>query len=102
MVIRIQNVNILHLNATYTNRMTKGSKHTVANMEKPAVINSYMASKNRRKSNRTLPPFSCEYSDNLLEYSLAMINLFGVTILYSGQTHLGNTIYKVIEFCIGW
>ena len=68
--------------------MTNGSAHIMAKVEKPAVINSYKARKNRRKSSRTLPPFSCEYSDILLEYTLAMIYLFGVTILHSGQSHL--------------
>jgi hypothetical protein len=60
-------VNILHVNAAYTNKMRNGNKHTTANAEKPEVINEYMASKNRRKSNKTLPPFSWVYPDNILE-----------------------------------
>ncbi len=32
-----------------------------ANAENPDVANSYNASKNKRKSNNTLPPFSREY-----------------------------------------
>ena len=34
-----------------------GMRHMIAKALKPAVINSYIESKNRRKSNNTLPPF---------------------------------------------
>ena len=43
------------------NKTTIGRMHTIANVGKPELTNSYSASKNRRKSNNTLPPFSLEY-----------------------------------------
>jgi hypothetical protein len=52
--------------------MTNGERHITANALKPALINSKMASANRRKSNATLPPFSWVYSDSLFEDILAI------------------------------
>ena len=51
-------VNIFHLNAAYTNNNNNGNKQTIVKVWKPAVINSYIASENKRKSNSTLPLFS--------------------------------------------
>lgn len=45
--------------------------HTIANVGKPELTNSYSASKNRRKSNNTLPPFSREYVMYVLVIYLA-------------------------------
>ena len=42
-----------------------GIMQTIANAEKPDVTNSYSASKNKRKSSNTLPPFSREYVLNV-------------------------------------
>ena len=67
-----QNVSIFHRNAANIYNMMSGKIHIATNAGKPAVANSYIASKNRRKSNRTLPPFSCEYSDSLFEELLAI------------------------------
>jgi hypothetical protein len=39
----------------------------IAKGAKPAVMNSYMASKNRRKSMDTLPPFLLVYDLNVVE-----------------------------------
>jgi hypothetical protein len=61
-----------HLKRTYTAKMSKGERQIIAKAGNPALINWYMASKNRRKSNRTLPPFSWVYSDSLLEITLAI------------------------------
>ena len=67
MMINVQKVNILHLNAANTYRDNNGKMHINANVGNPAVLSSYSARENRRKSNKTLPPFSWVYSDNLLE-----------------------------------
>jgi len=47
------------------NNTTKGNMQTMAKALKPAVTNSYIANKNRRKSNNTLPLFSDVYADML-------------------------------------
>ena len=59
--MRVQNVNILQRNAVYIYSIANGNKHIIMKLEIPAVANRYNASKNRRKSNNTLPPFSREY-----------------------------------------
>ena len=43
-------------------RIITGIKQTIANKLKPTEINRAIASKNRRKSSKTLPPFSFAYS----------------------------------------
>ena len=58
----VQNVSICHRKATYIAGIIKGSRQTIANAGNPAVTNWYIAKKNRRKSNITLPPFSREYA----------------------------------------
>jgi ABC-type hemin transport system substrate-binding protein len=57
-VIRSQNVNILHLNAAYTKSIIRGDIQMIAKVVNPLDTSWYIASKNRRKSSRTLPPFS--------------------------------------------
>ncbi len=52
--------------------MTNGIKTTIAIPLIPELTNEYKLSKNRRKSNKTLPPFSWVYSDSLFEYTLAI------------------------------
>ncbi len=56
--ISVQKTAIFHLNAAYTKRIANGDKQIIANELKPALMNSYIASANRRKSNATLPPLS--------------------------------------------
>ena len=46
---------------------TNGRRQIIAKTGSPAVKNSYMAKENRRKSKRTLPPFSWVNSDILFE-----------------------------------
>ena len=41
--------------------MSNGIMHIIANVLKPATMKLYIASKNRRKSNNTLPPCSWAY-----------------------------------------
>jgi hypothetical protein len=55
-------VNILNRNAKYIYKIINGIKHTNAKTGNPAVTNEYNASKNKRKSNNTLPLFSREYA----------------------------------------
>jgi len=64
---KVQNVNILYLKATYTNRTEKGKAVTIAIPLMPEFLSEYKLSKNKRKSNITLPPFSLAYPDILFE-----------------------------------
>ena len=61
-MIKVQNANILYLNFKYPNNTKKGSMQMMAKAGKLAVTNWYIAKKNKRKSNNTLPPFSREYA----------------------------------------
>ena len=52
--------------------MANGDRQMIAKALNPVLMNRKMASANRRKSNITLPPLSCVYSDILFEYTLAI------------------------------
>jgi hypothetical protein len=57
----------LYENAKYTKIMDKGIAIIIAIPVIPEFLKEYKLSKNRRKSNNTLPPFSWAYSENLFE-----------------------------------
>ena len=78
MKISNQNADILHLNTAIAPNTRSGIKHTIANALKPAVINWYIANKNKRKSNNTLPPFSREYVEMLVVIYFAW--LFSIAV----------------------
>ncbi len=61
-MIKVQNANIRYLNVQYPNNTIKGRTQIMAKAGNPAVTNWYIAKKNKRKSNITLPPFSREYA----------------------------------------
>ena len=77
-----------------TRSAIKGMRHIIAKAEKPAVINSYMASKNRRKSRDTLPPFSLVYV--LSAFAIYLACSFSVAVKPSCEiryTKLLNFVY---------
>ena len=67
-----QKVNIRLLNAKYTNTMIRGDMAIAAIPVMPELMKEYILSKNRRKSNNTLPPFSPAYWDSLLLWTFAI------------------------------
>ena len=60
-IISTQKSSILCRKVTITDRIKIGDRHMTAKGAKPAWINWYRASKNRRRSNSTLPPCSFAY-----------------------------------------
>ena len=50
-----------HLKAMYMHTMINGIAHIIAKLLNPDVARLYRPSKNRRKSNNTLPPCSWVY-----------------------------------------
>ena len=56
-----------HLKRTNTAMTSNGERQIMEKVGKPEDMKPYMESENRRKSNRTLPPLSCMYSDILYE-----------------------------------
>lgn len=63
-----------HLKEEYSIRIIMGERLIITNVLYPSLINSYIANRNRRKSIKTLPPFSLVYEANLFiiwhDYSL--------------------------------
>jgi hypothetical protein len=55
-------MNILERKAAIIRMTNIGDKQTNAKALKPTLINRYIESKNRRKSNDTLPPCSFAYN----------------------------------------
>ena len=59
--IKIQKISMDCRKVETTKTMTSGNRQIAAKTGRPAVTSSYIASKNRRKSTDTLPPFSFAY-----------------------------------------
>ena len=78
----------------YINKTMKGMMQTIAKAGKPAVTNWYIAKKNRRKSNNTLPPFSREYATTLFVIYLAWLFSTAVRPIWDMRyTKLLNFVY---------
>ena len=67
MINKNQKANIRNLKIKYTNIIPMGKAKYIAIPFIPEFFNEYRLSKNRRKSNKTLPPFSPAYSEILFE-----------------------------------
>ena len=81
MPIKAQNESMRYLKTAIIKNNKIGMEQIIANEEKPALINDMIAKKNRRRSNKNLPPPKMlAYDENEPFIRLYLVWLFSVAV----------------------